>query len=150
GRADQFVTDYQSRDGRVPFDVWGIHVYQLNWKHPLPMIDAPGDQAQLIATRQWLDAKGLALPIWLTEFGVLWAYDGVDWQPLSYSVRCTGPDQGRCAVPVGPRRTDLLNDYLDQMFRWLTTTGQTRRIERWFVLADHPQPEWWGTGRRGI
>ena len=39
------------------------------------MTDAVQNQNQISGARQWLDQKGLNLPIWLTEFGVIWGYD---------------------------------------------------------------------------
>src|SRR5262249_44259095 len=84
------------------------------------------------------------------EWGLIWAYDGIDWQPVSDTVRCAGPENGRCALPVGQWRTDLMGDYLDQMFDWLTTYGAAYRIERWFLYTLHPGPEWWSPVMGGI
>src|SRR5262249_25568513 len=73
----QFVADYRSRYGALPLEIWGVHLYELD-THKIPMINASGDTADLLNTRAFLDANGLsALPIWITEWGLIWAYDGI-------------------------------------------------------------------------
>ena len=138
--SEAFLAAYQERYGKVPLDAWGIHTYSLDWDN-LPLTDAAADHAQLISTRTWLDARGLRLPLWLTEFGVIWGFEGIEWV-----------DQGgrRTARPVGQFRADLVGNYLDSMLAWLTGSGGQARVERWFLYATAPPPEPYATEMAGI
>jgi hypothetical protein len=132
-----FVADYTRRYGKLPLDVWGAHVYTIDWDH-LPMLDAAGDQAQLMATRKWLDGCGLRTPIWLTEFGVIWGYDGMEWQD-------TGTNWIMKAT--GRFREDLIGQYLDTIFGWL---GRSGIVERWVLYATSPSKEPYASDPAGI
>lgn len=125
--ADTFVATYRDRYGALPFHAWGIHVYLIDWS-TYPMVNAQDGIAQLTSLRSWLNEKDLNLPIWLTEFGTLWGYEGANW------------GSGR-AVPVGSYRTDLLSEYLDRLLGWLVRNGAEYRVERWYLYATTPPPE---------
>jgi hypothetical protein len=118
-----------------------MHTYSLDWLR-LPLTDADADQQQLIGARGWLDASDLDLPIWLTEFGVIWGYDGIEWVPR--------PGSGFVAEPRGSFRSDLVQAYLDRMSGWLKRTGPTLRIERWFLYGTSPPPEPYAEATAGV
>src|SRR5712692_5880350 len=109
-----FVTIYQQRYGPLPLNAWAMHTYTIDWTR-LPMLDSAQDQAQLLAARAWLDSRGLNLPIWLTEFGVVYGWDGLQWVQQA--------DGYTRAVPQGRFRTDLIAPYLDRMLDWLVRNG---------------------------
>jgi hypothetical protein len=138
--SESFVASYYTRYGPLPFDAWGVHAYVLDWSR-LPMVDAPFAQTELAATRAWLDRWGLDLPIWLTEFGVIYGWEGLEWVEINGDFR---------AVPQGRFRNDLIGSYLDQMLDWLTRNGPTMRIERWFLYTMTPTIENWATRPVGL
>lgn len=138
--SNAFLSDYRARYGSLPLDVWGMHTYNLDWVRP-PLINAVADQAQLAAARTWLNATGLNLPIWLTEFGVIWGYEGYTWVQ----------QDGRWLIaPTGRFRDDLMNSYMDSMFTWLTGPGVAARVERWFLYGTSPAAEPYATTMAGI
>jgi len=136
-----FVTIYQQRYGPLPLNAWAMHTYTIDWTR-LPMLDSAQDQAQLLAARAWLDSRGLNLPIWLTEFGVVYGWDGLQWVQQA--------DGYTRAVPQGRFRTDLIAPYLDRMLDWLVRNGAAQRIERWFLYGLAPTTELWATAPVGI
>jgi hypothetical protein len=143
GRAwsEAFVTIYQQRYGPLPLNAWAMHTYTIDWTR-LPMLDSSQDQAQLLAARAWLDSRGLNLPIWLTEFGVVYGWDGLQWmQQVDGYTR---------AVPQGRFRTDLIAPYLDRMVDWLVRNSPALRIDRWFLYGLAPTTESWATAPVGI
>ena len=98
-------------------------------------VETIGPEADLTAFRGFLDAQpGQAgKPIWLTEFGVVWAFEGYQKQKL---------DDGRTVVvPSGRYRDDLVSDYLRRFAAWLSGPGANLGIERWFVYASYGPPE---------
>jgi hypothetical protein len=82
------------------------------------------------------------LPIWLTEFGVIWGYEGIQ--------QVQQPDGTVKSAPQGQFRTDLMAAYLDQMFNWLTRNGPAMRIQRWFLYSMVATAEPWATAPAGI
>ena len=143
GRAwsEAFVTIYQQRYGALPLNAWAMHTYTIDWTR-LPMLNSSQDQAQLLAARAWLDGRGLNLPIWLTEFGVVYGWDGLQW--------VQGADGNTRAVPLGRFRTDLIAPYLDRMLDWLLRNSAALRIDRWFLYGLTPTTESWATAPVGI
>ncbi|MBI4492100.1 MAG: hypothetical protein HY690_04840 [Chloroflexi bacterium] len=139
--SEVFADTYRARYGPLPLDAWGMHTYSLDWRR-LPLVDAATDQAQLAGARAWLDAQGLDLPLWLTEFGVVWGYEGIEWVER--------PGGGYVAEPRGQFRADLLARYLDEMFGWLTQNSAPARIERWFLYGTMPLAEPFATTPAGI
>lgn len=135
-----FVAAYRERYGKLPFEVFGIHSYSLDWDS-LPLVDSAADKEQLLAARRWLDAQGLKLPIWLTEFGVIWGFEGIDW------VDQQGSWQAR---PVGRFRDDLVGAYMESMLAWLCQSGRSAGIERWFLYATAPPAESYASRPAGI
>ena len=136
--ADDFVTSYQQRYGKLPLDAWGIHTYTLDWQH-LPMINAATNQADLRAARAWLDGRLPGTPLWLTEFGIIWAFEGQQ----------TTTSGGKTVVtPQGAYRSDLVAAYLDQMFGWLGAPGSG--VQRWILYATSPPAEPFASRSGGI
>ncbi|MCL4532294.1 MAG: glycoside hydrolase family 44 protein [Actinobacteria bacterium] len=142
GRAwsEAFLNSYQERYGPLPLDVWGIHAYSLDWDH-LPLVNAAADQAQVTGAREWLDSRGLQLHLWLTEFGVIWGFDGVQWVER---------DGKSVAVPVGSFRDDLVGGYVDEMLSWLSRSSLDGLVDRWFLYATAPPPEPYASTTAGI
>jgi hypothetical protein len=139
--SDQFVTSYQTRYGSLPFNAWGMHAYLIDWTR-LPMVDVAQDQAEITAARAWLDSKGLTLPLWITEFGVIYGWDGIQWVPQ--------PDGKIKAVPQGRYRSDIIAPALDQMLDWFTKNGRSMRIDRWFLYSLTESIEPWATAPVGV
>lgn len=136
-----FVQAYVERHGPLPLDAWGMHAYSLDWSR-LPLADAPTDQAQVRAARAWLDAAGLDLPLWLTEFGVVWGYDDIAWVRRA--------DGSFLAHPRGTYRADVLATYLDEMLGWLVEQGPALRVQRWFLYATRPPSEPYASRPAGL
>ena len=113
----------------VPFDIWSIHTYPLDWQH-LPTVNYPEMEAQLVNLRQWLNAIPALRdkPIWDTELGVHWGYTAYQFAPVN----------GKATLlPAGVLRSDLVEEYLRQFLTWLVANGQRYRIARWFVWAAY-------------
>lgn len=132
---DRFLRAYQRLYGEAPpIDVWGIHPYQVDWVH-LPQTDADHVRRELVALRAYLDGDPAqrGKPIWVTELGVLWGYDGLVWTEESPGVWK--------ALPVGAYREDLLEAWLSGLLDWLESEGRALGVERWFLYSSSPQPE---------
>lgn len=145
GRAwvDQFRQSYRNAYGEEPpIDVWSIHTYDLDWEQ-LPQGNYQNQVAELGLLRSYLDAIPTSRnkPIWLTEFSVLWGYDGLQWAEHGGVM---------VASPQGPLREDHLASYLDQMVSWLRANAAELRIQRWFLFASHAYKEPWATAPGGI
>lgn len=113
----------------VPFDVWSIHTYPLDWQH-LPTVNYREMEQQLIDLRRWLDSIPdlRNKPIWDTELGVHWGYTAYQF----------AQEGGKTTLmPAGILRTDLVENYLRQLLTWLVEKGPAYRIERWFVFAAY-------------
>ncbi len=132
---DQLRKVYQSRYGtELPFDAWTIHTYSLDWGH-LPLINQAQDIRQLVSFRVYLDSTAATRgkPIWLTEFGVVWGYDGLEWQKTEAGTYT--------AVTRGTYRQDLLEKYLTGTLDWLGNNAARLKIDRWFLFASYGEPE---------
>src|SRR5262249_53982127 len=70
-----------------------------------------------------------------TEWGVIWGYEGKAVVPQ--------PDGSYATLATGRFRSDLIGAYLDDMFSWLTVNSETLRIDRWFLYATSPGPEFY-------
>jgi hypothetical protein len=142
GRAwmDEFRAAYLALYGsEPPVDVWAIDSYVLDWER-LPMIDAAFLPRQLTALRAYLDAipEHAGKPIWLTEFGVIWAYESMRWVEQDGVVG---------VVPARAFRRDLLEAWLRDTVAWLETEGLRMGVERWFLFASQaPEYETWYHG----
>jgi hypothetical protein len=135
---------YYSRTGQeVPLDIWSIHTYSLDWNQ-LPLVNQKRDGEQLEALRDYLNSltseKGK--PIWLTEFGVIWGYDGLAWDK---------DEKGNNrAIPNGSFRQDLLSAYLTDSLTWLESNATRLNIGRWFIYTTYGQPENFSNAFNGL
>lgn len=142
---DDFLAAYQNDYGTLPpIDVWSIHTYPLDFEN-LPTDNAVQMEDQISAFRAYLDAvPGLAgAPIWDTEAGAHWGYEGLQWK-----------DDGSGTVkafPVGAFRTDLLLGYMQNLLTWMSTNGPALHLDHWFFfVTSMPSPEPWETVYGGI
>lgn len=113
----------------VPFDIWSIHTYPLDWRH-LPTVDYSLMEQQLVQFRQWLDGIPAlrGKPIWDTELGVHWGYTAYQFATVN----------GKSTLmPAGQLRADLVANYLRRFLAWLTANSATYGIKRWFVWAAY-------------
>ncbi len=132
---DQLRASYHALYGvELPFDGWAMHTYNLDWDH-LPLINQAQDIRQLEAFRAYLDStpSTRGKPIWLTEFGVVWGYDGLEWQKMA--------DGSYTALPRGTFRQDLMENYLSSMLDWLENNAARLKLERWFVFTSYGEAE---------
>lgn len=128
---DQARKVYQDRYGSdMPFDAWTIHTYSLDWDH-LPLINQAQDNRQLEAYRTYLDSTPATRgkPIWLTEFGIVWGFDGLEWQKTESGAYT--------ALPKGSLRQDLMEKYLSDKLDWLENNATRLKIDRWFVFTSY-------------
>ena len=126
---NDFLNAYQADFGTLPpIDVWSIHTYPIDFDH-VPMLNAGIVEDQLVELRNYLDGiPGLTgAPIWDTELGTHWAYDGLEWKD-------DGSGNTK-AYPTGPYRSDLVEAYMQNVLGWLSTNGPSLNIDRWFFFA---------------
>jgi hypothetical protein len=107
-----------------PVDIWAIDVYPINWWN-LPTVDHAIAVQQIAGLRSWLDniPGQAAKPIWVTEIGLHWGYDEIDYATCS-----SGP------TPLGTYQTDDVKNYFKSVFDWLENNSNSSNIERWFVF----------------
>ncbi len=144
GWTKQMMQEYRQLYGHeIDFDVWGIHTYGLNW-NKLPMTDYQQDISQVTAFREFLKTQPAQAnkPIWITEFGVIWGYDRLNWQQDS-----TGK---WIALPAGTYQKQALVDYLTRYTEWLVTEGPKYNVEKWFLYGSAGIPEAYTTTFSGI
>jgi hypothetical protein len=129
---DGFRSSYRNRYGsEPPIDVWGIHAYDIDWTS-LPMTHSARAQSDLRAFSAYLQAipAHASKPIWVTEYGVIWGYPGVEAVPGTTAVR-----------PTGSFATAAVDGYIGEMTNWLRVNGPGLRIGRAFVFASFSSPE---------
>jgi hypothetical protein len=140
-----FLAAYSADYGTLPpIDIWSIHTYPLDFEH-FPQVDASTMEQQLTEFRAYLDATpGLSgAPIWDTEIGTHWGYEGLEWRDDG-----TGTVK---AFPVGAYRSDLLLGYMQNLLGWLAQNGPSLNIDRWFFYVSYEnRPEAWETTYAGI
>ena len=145
---DGFLAAYQALSGgNLPQpDVWGIHTYFIDWGN-VPMVDWLKARDDLQAFRSYLNGKGYsATPIWVTEFGVIYAYAN----PRLGSPDGTCRDITPCSQPSGLYDQTAVNGYLNGFVGWLKTTGPSLRIDKWFLYVAYSDPEPYMTVYSGI
>jgi Glycosyl hydrolase catalytic core len=142
---DSFLAAYARLYGALPpLDIWSLHTYPLDFD-AYPQVNAQIVEDQLTGLRAYLDAvPGLtATPIWDTELGTHWGYDGLVWRDDG-----TGTIK---AYPVGSYRTDLVASYLQNLVGWLMQNSSQLGIQRWFLYTSYQaDPEGWETVYAGI
>lgn len=104
-----------------PIDIWGIHLYDLDWV-TLPNGNAARQIDQLLSFRNWLDAvpASRGAPIWITEIGIHWGFPGFRFEHGNIT-------------PTGDYDIDHVEAYMRSVFSWLNEHSAPLRIERWFV-----------------
>ncbi|MBM2827117.1 MAG: hypothetical protein HW403_1181, partial [Dehalococcoidia bacterium] len=153
-----FRKGYLERYGvEPPVDVWSIHTYDLNWEK-LPMVDHQVQIQQIGGFREYLEAmpghKGK--PIWLTEFAVVWGYEGAQWLqestqlPGASGIAQEGQELTLRAHPWGEMRRDLMAEYLKRMLEWLDMNSEPLNIQRWFIFSSHGYRDPWAAAPGGI
>src|SRR5262249_12739879 len=123
---EQMRDAYRARfNTEPPFDIWGIHVYDLDWEH-LPNGNAQRQIQQIDEARGWLDSipELAPRPLWLTEVGIHWGYPG-------YEVR------GDQVYPTGEFQEAHVEAYMRELFGWLNQNAQLRNIARWFLWVTY-------------
>jgi hypothetical protein len=154
----QFWDSYVAMYGAPPpADAWGIHVYIVSWDR-LPMVNAPLLTGQVARYRAYLDQKWQGTtPIWITEMGVIWGYNG--WTSIdlrtptdaAFCDRATSPDcriapcRADTATCIGAKPsvydTPALSTYMAEILDWLLANADALRIQRWFWYIQAPVPE---------
>ena len=89
---------------------------------------------QLVVMRQYLDSIGHdSKPIWITELGLHWGYDGMLFSGQEgYDNSCDPLPQ-----PSGSYQTQAVIGYLDAVFDWLDANAASKNIEKWFLLSTY-------------
>ena len=131
---DEFRTAYLTQYGEEPpIDIWAIDVYHLDWTN-LPTVDHQLVIDQISGLRQYLDAAGhQGDPIWITELGLHWGWDGMLFSiDEEYDSSCDPYPQ-----PTGTYQTDQVIGYLDEVFDWLDANAASQNIEKWFLLSTY-------------
>lgn len=118
----------------LPFDAFSLHTYSLDWNR-LPLINQPRDARQIEEFKNYLNSTEnfKDKPIWLSEFGVIWGYDGLEWHKNE-----AGSYQ---ALPKGQFRQDLLEGYLTDSLNWLEKNALRLNLARWFLYTSYGEPE---------
>lgn len=132
--SDQFLDTYIASYGEVPpIDVWGMHVYDLDWTN-VPLVNATRGMAQIEGGRAWLESRPemAGKPIWLTEFGVIFGFE-------SFELRDVNGQQ--MALPIGDRQQAAIDIYINDTMTWLTTRGIELGVQRWYLFSALPMTE---------
>jgi hypothetical protein len=139
--------------GEIPIDVWSIHLYAVDW-YNTPM-DSTSDgnvvEQDLAGFSKYL--AGIpgekSKPIWVTEFGILWANPGF---PNIVHGGCAKPidSQGDCFAPAGAFDTTGVTKYINQVVGWFAANGPNYRLTEWFVYIANGNPESYATTYEGI
>jgi hypothetical protein len=140
---DGFRAAYRRAYGsEPPVDVWGVHAYDIDWQH-LPMVRIDHAQNDLEALHDYLQSipEHAGKPIWLTEFGIIWAFDGAE------SLTFDGANQIR---PAGAYATEQVDDNLGALVDWLRAQGPRLNIRRAFLYATRPPAEPYASVAAGI
>lgn len=143
----QLLAAYQKQYGSSPpLDVWGIHTYSITWDQ-LPMVNAARDIQQLQELRRYLSSQTAERqkPIWLTEFGVIWGFEGYQFVGDG---ECA--NRSHCLGPEGRFRDDLIAAYLNTLLDWLTANADGHNIERWFLYTSYGGREPYASTYAGI
>ncbi|HLZ07414.1 MAG TPA: glycosyl hydrolase, partial [Chloroflexota bacterium] len=129
-----------------PFDVWALHAYQIDWYH-LPMTDPAQQEGDIGAMSAYLGAipASASKPIWLSEFGVLWAYDGFNYMPNGSCQAGTN-----CIGPIGPYDQAAVTSWMNSFDGWLAANAATKRMQRWFLYTSFGLPEPYATVYGGV
>ncbi len=131
--------------GDPPIDVWSLHAYPITW-NALPMTNSSIVEQQITGMSNYLATipSEANKPIWLSEYGVLWGYDGLQ----AVSSGCASAPN--CFAPIGAYDTAATNAYLNTLIPWMQTTGAQYRLQRWFLFTTIGSAESFATTYPGI
>jgi hypothetical protein len=131
--------------GEPPIDVWALHAYPITW-NSLPMTNALLVEQQITGISSYLATipEQANKPIWLTEYGVLWGYDGIQ----EVSSGCASAPA--CYAPVGSFNSTAVTNYLTTLIPWMQTSGARYRLQRWFLYSTVGTAEAFATTYPGI
>jgi len=133
------VTAYQTAYGQSPpFDIWGIHTYLIDWDD-LPMTDATVPIEQLHEFRGFVDSVQPGAPIWLTEFGVVWGCDELDWDAAN-----------RLDCPPGHLASDQIASFLATIAHLVVDEGPGLNLQAAFPYITSAPPESFAASATGI
>jgi hypothetical protein len=142
--AEEFRIEYFYRFGEEPpVDIWAINAYPLDWVN-LPTTNPQIVINQIQGLRTWLNERPsqAGKPIWVTEIGLHWAWDGLTFD----NATCPG-----LPFPVGGYHEDDSNQFLASIYEWLQDNAEEMNIERWFqYIAYHELPSCNTDGYNGI
>jgi hypothetical protein len=133
---EQMRQSYLSSYGtEPPIDVWAIHQYPLDWFNFPTVNDAILTQ-DLDAFRSYLDS----LPgqsgseIWITEFGLHWGFEALQFQEDGTLEPCDPAVVSRCwPGPVGEYMTSEVINYLDRLTSFYKSNSARLNLQRWFL-----------------
>ena len=125
---DKFYTQYVSRHGLPPIDIWAIDIYPLDWAN-IPTVNASIAVQQVQDMRAYFNniPAQANKPIWITELSMLWG-----WENLLYNQPGCLRNGVDYPKPAGTYRTDLVLNYMRTVFDWLETNSAPLNIQRWF------------------
>jgi len=149
---DAFRSEYIQRFGTpAPVDVWGLHVYVIDWDRP-PMTDTVEPLGNIADFRQYVSsiAGESAKPIWITEMGIIWGFQ--DWCfriPLTGAItrNCSGgdgqvhpryPGQPAIVFPFAQAQAEL---WLTTMLDYFLSNAASLRLDRWFLYTAYGFPD---------
>ncbi|GEM_PF-2086824 len=142
-----FIQQYQTLFGTTPpVDVWGIHTYVIDWNH-VPMVNWQQATQEISDFRSYLNTlpSEANKPIWVTEFGVIWGYPGL--QSVANNQCSAGAN---CIAPTGAFAQLQVSDYLNQFVGWLMSNSSSKNIQKWFLFAAFGPPEVYSSAYAGI
>jgi hypothetical protein len=169
----EFWTEYVNLYSVPPTpDAWGIHVYTITWDR-VPMVDTDRSTDQIHAFRNYLNSLGRTNdPIWITELGVIWGYDGwtsIDTTDPENPAFCDSQVNPHCKTsPCKANTTTCLGNqpsgvkpstfnpnnqvlnYFTGMNNWLYAVSGQLKIARWFWYTQTGSPEPYATHYGGI
>ena len=125
-----FIDLYQEEYGVMPpIDIWAIDLYPLDWVS-LPTTNAALMIDQLTSLRSYLDTmkEFYQAPIWITELGLHWGWNEIDWAVPG----CDGRPS-----PAGQYQEEALISYFEQLFNFLDNNAALYQVEKWFVFITY-------------
>ncbi len=151
---EDFRTSYRNKYGlEPPIDVWSVHTYDLNWGK-MPMLNYESQIQEIKDFREYINTipEYKNSPIWLTEFAVVWGFDGIQWLPDEKAKSGISQGEGTPmkAHPIGELRVDLMSEYLKNTLDWLENNSKPMNIQKWFIFSSHGYREPWAAAPGGI
>lgn len=150
---DQMRQAYVSKYGtEPPIDIWAIHQYPLDWLN-FPTVNDKILTQDLEAFRTYLDSipAHSGSEIWITEFGLHWGFEGLQYQKDGTTEPCDPGTVERCwPGPVGEYQTNQVIGFLDRLTSYYKNNSDRLKLTKWFLWRHHhifgPNP----TGTNGL